>query len=201
MMEASFLERHQSVRDAINFVGFVTLVLIGTLLINTFVFRSFNVVGPSMESTFYTGDRLIVNRLPVTWQKLQNKPYIPNRGEIIVFNNPRFAAGQPEKFIVKRVIAFPGERVTVKNGVLMVYNAENPSGFEPDIEDTNGTPGSPTSGNVDTVVPDGTIFVAGDHREGNYSFDSRNGLGTIPFFEIVGPVGLRVWPLSGLERF
>lgn len=200
-MEASYLKRHQGLRDAINFVVFISLVLIGTLLINTFVFRSFNVVGPSMEPTFYTSDRLIVNRIPVTWANLQNKSYVPERGQIIVFKNPLYVSGQEEKFIVKRVIAFPGERVTVKDGVLKVYNTDNPDGFEPDKLDTNGTPGSPTSGEVDTVVADGTVFVSGDHRQDSYSYDSRNGLGTVPYFDIVGPVAYRIWPINELSAY
>ena len=200
-MEAGFLQRHQGLRDALNFIGFVALVLIGTLLINQFIFRSFNVVGPSMESTFYTGDRLIVDRLPVTWANIQGKSYIPQRGQIIIFKNPRYVQGQEEKYIVKRVIAFEGERVTVKDGVLKVYNEENPNGFEPDELNTNGTPGTPTSGTVDEVVAEGTVFVAGDHREGNYSFDSRSGLGTIPYYDIIGPVSFRIWPLNGIGSY
>lgn len=154
-----------------------------------------------MEQTLYSGDRLIVNRLPVTWAQLQNKSYIPQRGEIIVFKNPRFNPGVGEEYIVKRVVAFPGERVTVKNGVLKVYNQENPNGFEPDKLDTNGTPGSPTSGSVDTTVPSGTLFVAGDHRQGSFSCDSRNCIGTIPFFDIIGPVSLRVYPFNKITGF
>lgn len=200
-MEASYLKRHQSLRDALSFVMFISLVLIGTFLINTFIFRSFNVVGPSMEKTFYTGDRLIVNRVPVTWANLQNKSYVPERGQIIVFKNPRYVSGQEEKFIVKRVIAFPGERVTVKDGILKVYNSDSPDGFEPDKLDINGTPGSPTSGDVDTIVADGTIFVTGDHREGNYSYDSRSGLGTVPYFDIIGPVSYRIWPINKLSAY
>lgn len=200
-MEASFLERHQKLHDALNFLVFILLVVIGTLLINNFVFRSFNVVGPSMQPTFYTGDRLIVNRLPVTWANLQNETYIPNRGQIIVFENPRYVEGQAERYIVKRVIAFPGERVTVKNGELLVYNDENPTGFKPDDLDLKGTPASPTSGEVDTVVADGTLFVSGDNRIGTFSSDSRNGLGTIPFFDVVGPVSIRIWPLTGINTF
>lgn len=200
-MEAGFLQRHQGLRDALNFLGFVALVLIGTLLINQFIFRSFNVVGPSMESTFFTGDRLIVDRLPVTWANILGKSYVPRRGQIIIFKNPRYVQGQEEKYIVKRVIAFEGERVTVKDGVLKVYNEENPNGFEPDELNTNGTPGSPTSGTVDEVVAEGTVFVAGDHREGNYSFDSRSGLGTIPYYDIIGPVSFRIWPLNGISSY
>ncbi|HSW77457.1 MAG TPA: signal peptidase I [Candidatus Chromulinivoraceae bacterium] len=203
-MEATFMQRHPLFKDALNILIFIVCVLIGTLLINTYVFRSFNVLGPSMETTLYTGDRLIVNRLPVTWAQLQNKTYIPNRGQIIVFKNPQYNAGTGDEFIVKRVIAFPGERVVVKDGVLTVYNQQNPNGFQPDkaqANDTTSHPGSPTSGNVDTVVTDGTLFVSGDHREGDYSYDSRSGLGLIPFYDVVGPVNMRIYPFTKVRFF
>ena len=198
-MEATFLQRHPYLKDAFNIIIFVICVLIGTLVINNYVFRSFNVLGPSMETTFYTGDRLIVNRLPVTWAMLQNKEYIPERGQIIVFKNPQFNASNGDEYIVKRVIAFPGERVTVDNGVLKVYNDEHPEGFQPDTE-WDG-PGSPTSGDVDTKVSDGTLFVAGDHRQGNFSYDSRSGLGLIPFYDVVGPVGIRIYPFDKIRTY
>lgn len=195
------MTRHPAVKDGLNFLIFVTLVLVGTLFINTFIFRTFNVVGPSMEPTMVTGDRLIVNRIPVTISQLKNESYIPDRNQVIVFKNPQYVVGGQDEFIVKRVIAFAGERVTVKNGVMMVYNKEHPEGFQPDDSVTHGKPGSPTSGDVDTVVAEGTIFVAGDHRQGEYSFDSRSGLGDIPLFDIIGPVAVRIWPITNINTF
>jgi signal peptidase I len=197
-MEASFMQRHPFIKDTLGILVFISCVLIGTILINAFIFRSFNVVGPSMQPTMYTGDRLIVNRLPVTWAQLQNKPYIPERGQVIVFKNPRYNVGTGDEYIVKRVIAFPGERVTVVDGVLSVYNDEHPQGFHPD-DDNHGEPGSPTSGSVDTTVTDGTLFVAGDHRQGDFSYDSRSGLGLIPYYDVVGPVKLRIYPFTGIR--
>lgn len=199
-MEASFLERHPFLKDALNITIFVFCVFVGTLLINTFVFRSFSVVGPSMERTLYTNDRLIVNRLPVTWAQLQNKSYIPERGQIIVFKNPHYSTGMNDEYIVKRVIAFPGEHVTIIDGHYMVYNDEFPNGFNPD-DKNHGEPGSPTSGSVDEVVPEGELFVGGDHRDGSFSLDSRNGLGTIPFYDVVGPVAFRIFPFDKLRGF
>jgi signal peptidase I len=153
-----------------------------------------------MESTLYTGDRLIVDRLPVTWAHLQNKEFIPERGSVIVFKNPNFSAGLEDEYIVKRVIGLPGERVILKDGVFTVYNDEFPQGFDPD-EYNHGEPGGPASGEVDTVVPAGQVFVAGDHRVGNYSLDSRNGLGTIPLFDIVGQVSFRIFPFNKIRSF
>lgn len=198
-VEKNLFQRHPILKDALGVVAFVASVAIGTIVINAFIFRSFSVLGPSMESTFFTNDRLIVNRVPVTLANLQNKSYMPERGQIIVFKNPTFVDGAPDEFIVKRVIAFPGERVTVSNGTLTVYNDENPDGFHPD-EEFDG-PGSPTSGSIDMTVTEGTLFVAGDHRAGEYSYDSRNGLGTIPFFDVIGPVNVRIFPFDKISFY
>ena len=196
------MDRHPRLSDGLSLVIFVIGVAIGTVLLNAFVFQTFNVEGTSMETTMYTGDRLIVNRLPVTMSKLQNKNYTPKRGQIIVFKNPNYNASLgKDEYIVKRVIAFAGERVTVKNGTTTVYNKENPNGFNPDSTVNKNEPGQPTSGNVDAVVPKGTIFVMGDHRQGNYSCDSRNCMGSIPLYDIVGPVGLRIFPFTKIRGF
>lgn len=199
-MESAPKPRYQWLRDATGLLFFGVAVLVGTILINTYVFRSFNVEGPSMEKTLYTGDRLIVDRLPVTWAQLQNKDYVPGRGQVIVFKNPKFSIGDPNEYIVKRVIAFAGEHVVLKDGTYMVFNSEHPNGFNPD-DDNHGEPGSPTSGETDVIVPDGTLFVSGDHREGNYSYDSRNGLGYIPLYDVVGPVSLRIYPFTKVRTF
>lgn len=199
-MEATFLQRHPLLKDGLSILIFIACVLVGTLLINTYVFRSFNVLGPSMEPTLYTDDRLIVNRLPVTLAQLRNQEYVPDRGQVIVFKNPHYNAGTGDEYIVKRVIAFPRERVVVKDGIITVYNDEFPDGFHPD-DKNNGEPGSPTSGNVDKIVDEGTLFVAGDHRAGDFSYDSRSGLGLIPYYDVVGPVGLRIYPLTKMRFF
>ena len=199
-MEASFFERHPHFKDALSITVFVLCVIIGTTLMNAFIFRSFNVSGSSMVPTLHSNDRLIVNRVPVTVAQVQGKQYVPERGQVIVFENPRYSIGFEDRYIVKRVIGLPGERVTLTNGIYTVYNTDNPNGFNPD-DTFKDTPASPTSGEVNTVVPEGELFVSGDNRVGNNSYDSRSGLGTVPLYDVVGPVSARIFPFNQIRSF
>jgi signal peptidase I len=192
------IQHRQTLRDAMGIVWFVVAVIIGAWLINALVFRSFSVTGPSMESTMYTGDRLIVNRLPMTWAALRGQSFMPSRGHVIVFRNPKFEEMKADEFVVKRVIALPGEHVEVTGGKVIVYNDERPDGFDP-YEGVK-VYASPVTGHLDkTAVPDGSIFVIGDNRGGNESLDSRNGLGFIPLDNIVGPVVIRIYPFGKIS--
>lgn len=193
------VSRTRQLKDIFGIVSFVVAVVIGAWLINMFIFRSFNVDGPSMEDTLHTGDRLIVNRLPVTWAHIRGNSFVPERGQVVVFRNPTFADGMRDEYIVKRVIAFPKERVVVKDGRMFVYNNERPNGFNVDLEHPGAR--QPTDGDVDMIVPEGEVFVAGDHRQAGYSMDSRNQLGTVPYDHIVGPVAIRIFPITGIRLF
>lgn len=205
-------------KDLMGILAFVAVVAVGAFLINTFIFRSFNVVGPSMEPTLQGGvdnepnDRLIVNRVPITIANITGHQYVPSRGEIIVFRNPHWVRGQQDEYIVKRVIGLPGERIKVNDCQLKVYNTDSPNGFDPYKEFKNLAPtdaeyNSCVDGEgTDITVPEDEIFVVGDHRKGNYSMDSRNGsgrasLGTIPLDDIIGPVSLRIWPIDQIKIF
>lgn len=211
-VKPSFLKKHPLIKDLLSLAVFVVAIILGTFWLNAYVFRSYNVVGSSMANTLHDDDRVIVNRLPVTWAHFLGKEYVPKRGQVVVFANGDATGpltcgaptGMVDQYIIKRVIAFPGERVTVKDGVLTVYNDEYPEGFSPDEAtrvDENDGPKEYTSGEVDLVVPSGEIFVAGDNREGSHSFDSRSGLGTIPYCRLIGPVAMRIYPLDSIRFF
>ena len=209
--QVSFIRRHPLLKDIFSLIIFVFFVILGTYFLNTYIMRSYNVVGASMENTLHGKDRLIVNRA-VSLSHFFGKPYVPERGQIIVFLNGDASgpltcgveASIRDQYIIKRVIAFPGERVVVKDGKLTVYNKEHPEGFNPDESTRKSDQDGPkkyTAGEVDMTVPEDEIFVAGDNREGTHSYDSRYGLGTIPYCRIIGPVLLRLYPFDKIRLF
>lgn len=198
-MQSTSLIRSQGLKDILNIIGFIVAVIIGAWLINSLIFRSFSVSGPSMEPTLYTGDRLIISRLPLTWQSISGDQYLPDRGDVVVFKNPHYQPGMQDEYIVKRVIGLPGERVVLSDGNITVYNSEFPAGFQPD-EAFDG-PTYPTAGSGEFQVPTGELFVVGDHRQPGFSLDSRNGLGTVPLDDLIGPVALRIYPFEAARTF
>ncbi len=211
-MKPKFFQKHPLLKDILSLSSFVVAIVLGTMLLNTYVYRSYNVVGNSMNNTLHNDDRLIVNRLAVSLAHFAGHEYIPDRGQIIVFANGSSSgpltceapAEVTDQYIIKRVIAFPGERVVVKDGIMTVYNEEYPDGHIYDEEwrvSENDGPKKNTSGTVDMVVPEGELFVSGDNREGQNSFDSRSGLGTIPYCRIMGPVIFRLTPIDGMRFF
>ena len=170
--------------------------VLAALFINTFVFQSYQVVGSSMEPTLTNGDRLIVNKIGKSWDRLWQRDHLPKRGQIIIFDSPQ----APDKQLVKRVIGLPGDTVVIDRGDITIFNDANPDGFDPDesyedslVVDVNYT--------LTRDVVEGTIFVAGDNRIGGASSDSRNDLGLVPLDNVIGELVLRLLPLSESRFF
>lgn len=192
----------ETMREIISTVGVLLAALLVAFGLIAWVFQSYEVDGPSMETTLQNRDRLIVWKVPRTIARLTGNPYIPARGEIIIFTESGLSefGSSSSKQLIKRVVGLPGDRVVVQNGVITVYNDENPDGFNPDDHLAHGqiVPEENDARDIDSTLTETQIFVAGDNRPN--SLDSRT-FGPIEANQIVGKLSLRLLPVSKIERF
>ena len=189
---------HQGLRDILSIFGVLASALVLAFCLITFVFQSYQVDGPSMQTTLQNNDHLIVWKVQKTLARLTGSQYIPNRGDVIVFNEQTADTGGGEKQLIKRVIGLPGERVVVKNDAVTVYNKDFPNGFSPDKTLPYGKVIVTTPGNVDVTIKDDEVYAMGDNRTN--SLDSRV-FGPIKSKQIVGKLVLRVLPLNTVTKF
>lgn len=189
-------------RSILSTIFIIIATPIMALLLITFIFQSYEVDGPSMETTLQNADRLIVWKASKTWSNVTGSDYIPDRGEIIIFHKNSALEGvvsEGDRQLIKRVIGVPGDRVVVKDGKVTVYNDDNPNGFNPDEASGNKSEESKiTEGKVDYTVNEGEVFVLGDNR-GN-SLDSRI-FGAVKSDDIVGKLSFRIYPFNKFQHF
>ncbi|QOV35269.1 signal peptidase I [Streptomyces ferrugineus] len=172
-------------------ISLTLLVLLGfLLLLNMFVVRPFEIPSGSMESGLRIGDRVLVNKLAYRFGA------DPRRGDVVVFDGTGYFG---DADYIKRVVGVGGDRVVCcdEEGRIRV------NGRSVD-ESTFVYPGdSPSTVPFDVVVPDGALFVLGDHRSA--SSDSRDHLGSpgggmIPVDDVVGRADWIVWPTAHWSR-
>jgi signal peptidase I len=149
-------------------------------LIVTFIGQVARVEGRSMMPTLSDQDRLIVNKMAYRWDK-------PQVGDIVMVASPH----EPDKMLVKRVIAGPGEIVRSDEGRVYRNDLQVPDAFVLDEFRSYDSWGP-------EVVPQGFYFVLGDHR--NDSLDSRR-FGPVPEKYIIGKVQVRWWPIGDRRIF
>ena len=160
-------------------------MLSAIMIVFLLLFRMVVVSGPSMYSTLWDGDWLLV---------LSNAFYHnPEKGDIIIASKQSYNDGEP---IVKRVIATEGQKVDIDFEAGIVY--VNDQALEEDytytmtnIEEGMAFP---------LIVSEGCVFAMGDNR--NRSRDSRYpDIGLIDKREILGKAVFLIYPGVGEDPF
>lgn len=130
-----------------------------------------------MEPTLSDGDNLLVEKLSSRFGWL-------NRGDIIVFKSP-----ESDRQLIKRLVAFEGDKVEIKDGKVYV----NDEIFLTGLSDEPETPQGPDPAFNSLVVPEGYVYVLGDNRA--FSLDS-NDFGPIDKKWITGKAIFRFYPFD-----
>lgn len=169
----------------LEFIKIAVLAGITIGLVRYFLFKPFYVKGASMEPNFYDHEYLIID-------EVSYRLHTPQRGDVIVFKYPE----NPKEYFLKRIIGFPGERVKVSGGQVIIYNDAHPEGVQ--IDETYLPKNLFTEGEKITTLGTGEYFVMGDNRPN--SFDSRR-FGPVDSNLIVGRVWFRGWPFNRIQTF
>ncbi|EST39175.1 hypothetical protein N566_03455 [Streptomycetaceae bacterium MP113-05] len=197
----------------------IGIALVIALVLKTFLVQAFVIPSGSMEQTIRIGDRVLVDKL-TPWFGAKAE-----RGDVVVFEDPggwlgdeQQPAGEPagvsqvkdvltfvgllpsddEQDLIKRVVGVGGDRVRCcdPDGRVTVNGSA--------VTEPYVYPGdAPSTMEFDVTVPEGRVFVMGDHRgnsaDSRYHLDSA-GRGTVPEKLIVGRAVVVAWPVGHWQR-
>lgn len=176
-------------RDWLIVIG---VALVAALLVRVYVLQQFYISGPSMETTMFSNDRVLVN-------KMSYRLHDVHRGDVVVFDRiTTNGASVAHDDLIKRVIGLSGERIEVKNCVVYINDKALAEPYLPE-QDTSQTDPAQKCRVVNMrriTIPAHHVFVMGDNRP--ESFDSRS-FGSISESLIVGRAFAIVWPLSRFD--
>ena len=193
----------------------VVVALVVSLLIKTFLVQFFYIPSGSMENTLQIKDRVAVNKVPFISKNI-------SRGDVVVFRDPdnwlpeiidydtnKYVAkaksalvavgvlpNPAKQYLVKRVVGVAGDHIVccTKAGNLTINDVEV---TEPYIYAGN----KPSEMKFDVTVPEGKIWVMGDHRgasaDSRYHQDDIN-KGFIPVSRVTGRVVAVIWPFKNI---
>lgn len=157
-----------------DFIIYLLTLMAVAICIRTFIFEPVQCIGISMYPTLVGGEGMFTEKLTYTVSA-------PQRDDIIICRYPYHT----EK-CVKRVIAVPGDRISISDGAIYLNGEklDESAYWDGYIEDSEMP---------EVTVPERSLFVVGDNR--NHSGDSRH-VGFIPYCQVKGKVRAVMTPFS-----
>lgn len=186
--------RVSNLRSLREWILVIVIAVVVATVLRTYVVQQFYIAGPSMETTLFGDDRVLVNKLAYRFGD-------PERGDVVVFDRITTNGDTiHHDDLIKRVIGLPGESIEIRDCVVFIDGSAlvepwlDPSLTDPTADTTSrcGTPDIPA-----TTVGDGQVYLVGDNRP--LSFDSRM-FGPVNADVIVGKAVVVIWPPQDMQR-
>lgn len=150
----------------------IVLAILITISVNKFAFYKVYIPSGSMIPTLNIGDHVFVTRI--------YDPKTIKRGDILVFDSEEL-----NEKLIKRVIGLPGDKISIKDGVVTVNGTVLQDEYVKNKANNSG----------EYEVPSGKYFFLGDNRA--ISLDSSKWLNSyIDGKDIKAKAQLRVYPFS-----
>jgi len=185
------LEKNRSVflKQIFEWIVVIAIALIVAMLVRLFLLQQFYISGPSMETTMFSDNRVLVSKLSYKIGEI-------DRGDVVVFDRATMNGSQIEHDdLIKRVIGLGGETIEIRDCSVYIdgkkleetYLPSRDMGLE-NLSDRCGVVSMPI-----TTIENDEVFLVGDNRP--QSFDSRM-FGPIKKDLIIGQAFVLIWPPS-----
>jgi len=193
MRKKLFRKRGSALRE---WTESIVIAFILAMFIRTFFVQAFKIPSGSMRPTLIERDRLMVNKLrygpkvPFTENKRLPGFSKSERGDVVVFVYPL----DPSRDFIKRLIAFEGEEVEIREGDIYVDGELIEDSVIKNIFYYYGTNYCQEGEKI--TVPEGHYFVLGDNSAS--SSDGRV-WGFVPKENVIGRAELIYWPFKRMR--
>ena len=207
LFKTKYENKNNFFKEISEWLSTIVITVLVALFITSNIVSTTQIKEQSMEPSFKENDKVIIYKLGYYFKG-------PKRGDVIILNkNPiekglfinminggkdiienikyRFTGIIEKKNLIKRVVAVPGDKVDIKDGLVYI-NGEVESGYI-----FQGKTYSISDMNYPIEIPNDKVFVLGDNREN--SLDSRS-IGLINYSQIKGKALVRFWPVNRIGK-
>jgi signal peptidase I len=170
-------------------VTVLVVALVIAITVRSLVLQQFYISGPSMETTMFQDNRVLVNKLSYRLHDIY-------RGDVVVFDRVTVDGEVVQHDdLIKRVIGLSGETISIKDCQVFIDGKLLPEPYlnDYDLAQSSLDDRCRVPLMEETLIPENHLFVMGDNRP--QSFDSRM-FGSIEQHLVVGRAFVTIWPLA-----
>jgi signal peptidase I len=170
-------------------VTVLVVALVIAITVRSLILQQFYISGPSMETTMFQDNRVLVNKLSYRLHDIY-------RGDVVVFDRVTVDGEVVQHDdLIKRVIGLSGETISIKDCQVFIDGKLLPEPYLNDYDLAQSSLDDRCRMPLmeETLIPENHLFVMGDNRP--QSFDSRM-FGSIEQNIVVGRAFVTIWPLA-----